>query len=80
MFIYLGSISSADLVHLSSLQRLNLQSNKFSNTIPSSIVQLTSLTYIDLSNNSFISTIPYNIGQLTNVTYLSLGIQNIFIL
>jgi len=50
----------------SALEYLNLESNEFTGSLPSTIGELTSLTELVLSSNAFESKIPSELGMLSN--------------
>lgn len=66
---------SGDIPHMPvSLQiALNLSSNHFSGTIPSSFGDLANLEVLDLSNNYFSGTIPQSLTKMLSLTQLLLS-------
>jgi len=61
-----------DLSTLRNLQRLYLDSNDFTSSIPASIYQLSHLTHLYLNNGKLTGTIDDSIGDLTSLQGLSL--------
>jgi LRR receptor-like serine/threonine-protein kinase FLS2 len=63
----------------SNLQRLYLEGNKLSGTIPSSISNASELTQLDLNGNSFSGLIPKSLGNLWLLNWLNLARNNLTI-
>nr|XP_043631261.1 receptor kinase-like protein Xa21 [Erigeron canadensis] len=55
-----------------SLSQLDLASNAFSGSLPSSVGGLSGLTSLDVSNNQLTGTLPMTIGNLRNIRRLNL--------
>ncbi|XVF82915.1 hypothetical protein PTKIN_Ptkin16aG0089500 [Pterospermum kingtungense] len=68
-----GSLSQDMCRHLPNLERLELEFNKFSGEIPSSIDECRSLQKLRLDKNTFCGSIPRSIGNLTRLKLLNLG-------
>eukprot|EP00980_Cylindrotheca_fusiformis_P019982 scaffold7064_cov111-Cylindrotheca_fusiformis.AAC.5 len=66
-----------ELLLLSSLEYLMLDSNRFSGTIPSELVQLPKLEVLSLRKNSLTGHIPSEIGLAANLRQLNLGYNEI---
>eukprot|EP00980_Cylindrotheca_fusiformis_P019986 scaffold7064_cov111-Cylindrotheca_fusiformis.AAC.9 len=62
-----------ELLVLSSLEYLMLDSNRFSGTIPSELVQLPKLEVLSLRRNILMGHIPSEIGLAANLRQLNLG-------
>ncbi|XP_020257095.1 leucine-rich repeat receptor-like tyrosine-protein kinase PXC3 isoform X2 [Asparagus officinalis] len=58
---------------LTSLQSLDLSSNSFHGSIPSSFGDLVELVYLDLSMNKFESSIPSSLGSIVSLKSLNLS-------
>ena len=62
---------------MNSLQKIYLQQNKFSGTIPVNIgYKLTKLTDIVLYGNELFGDIPYSLNNMTQLTSCNLSPQN----
>ena len=61
-----------ELGNLTNLQRLYLNSNHLSGSIPASLGSLTNLTDLGLHNNQLSGSIPTSLGSLSNLQYLLL--------
>ncbi|GJV15403.1 RNA-directed DNA polymerase, eukaryota [Tanacetum coccineum] len=62
---------------LKSLREINLNGNKFSGQIPSSIGNMISVTLLSFTENNFSGIIPETVGKLKNIEYLYLSNNNI---
>ncbi|XP_007042520.2 PREDICTED: receptor protein kinase-like protein At4g34220 [Theobroma cacao] len=68
----LGSIS-ADLGHIQYLRHLDLSSNLFNGTLPSSIFNSTELQVLSLSGNVISGELPESIGRMVSLQLLNLS-------
>ena len=68
----LGSIS-ADLGHIQHLRHLDLSSNLFNGTLPSSIFNSTELQVLSLSGNVISGQLPESIGSMVSLQLLNLS-------
>ncbi|CAJ2655896.1 unnamed protein product [Trifolium pratense] len=68
-----GFNNSSSLFSFRHLQKLNLDDNYFSSSIPSGFGKLEKLTYLNLSQAGFVGQIPAEISQLTRLVTLDLS-------
>ena len=54
------------------VDRIELNNNKLSGSIPSSLGSLTNLRFLELAGNNLNGSIPSSLGNLTNLLYLEL--------
>ena len=72
-----GSLPSRIGLSLPTVEHLNLELNRFSGTIPSSITNASKLTLLKLGGNTFSGLIPDTIGNLRNLEWLGLAYNNL---
>lgn len=71
--MYTGGVTSAGILLLPWLARLDVSFNKFSGELPDEAANMNNLRYLILSNNNFSGRIPPAWGQLTELQLLGLS-------
>ncbi|KAJ3682446.1 hypothetical protein LUZ60_015019 [Juncus effusus] len=72
----LSGIISKQILQLPNLQTLNLQSNSFSDSLPSFLTSLTSLKFLDFSDNNFDGKFPIGFGSCIDLIALNASGNN----